>query len=126
MYIIGSDLSPTLFTILLTPPFPGYRLLDALVKGLYPLQDTSDTNTLYSIAKAHDIVLPVFDEQAVADDVFSHPNQPGSSPDPSAISSTNISKESATDFQSTPQPVVEEKLVPLPRGPSHYIGPSSS
>lgn len=100
-----------------------YRVLDALVKGLYPEQDTNDINTLYGIAKLHNIVLPAFDDQAVSEDVFSHPNQQVASPNPSTNSTPSASKELP---QSPAEPVIEEKLVPLPRGPSHYIGPSSS
>jgi len=103
-----------------------FRILDALVKGLYPQQDTSDINTLCSIAKTHNIAIPAFDEQIVAEDVFSHPSQSGSPPDPTTPSVAKSANEMNTHPKSPQEPVVEEKLVPLPRGPSHYIGPSSS
>jgi len=104
-----------------------FRVLDALVKGLYPQQDTSDISTLYSIAKTHNIVLPAFDEQALAEEVLRHPSHSGSPPDaPVTISIANDANEIRTLPDSPREPVVEEKLVPLPRGPSHYIGPSSS
>ncbi|KAH8602655.1 fungal-specific transcription factor domain-containing protein [Bisporella sp. PMI_857] len=103
-----------------------YRVLDALIKGLFPQHDTSDIDVLYSIAESHRITLPAFTEHTVmTDDVFSHPNHPGSSPDQSAASVRSPSKEPETQIPS-PIRIVEEKLVRLPKGPSHYIGPSSS
>jgi proline utilization trans-activator len=112
-----------------------YRVLDALIKGLYPHKDTNNLETLYAIAEAHDIALPTFDEQTVADEVFSQPPKPpGSSPQHSAGSGgspsiTTKEPESSTQGSSSERKgsvVVEEKLVPMPQGPSHYIGPSSS
>lgn len=114
-----------------------YRVLDALMKGLYPDKDTNSIETLYAIAEAHNIALPVFDEQTVAEEVFSQPPKHAvSSPQPSAESAGSPSvgvgsKEREVivipDGEPTrPGKVVEEKLVPMPHGPSHYIGPSSS
>jgi proline utilization trans-activator len=112
-----------------------YRVLDALIKGLYPHKDTNNLETLYAIAEAHDIALPTFDEQTVAEEVFSQPPKPsGSSPQQStgsvgSPSTTAKEAESSTPGSSSERKssvVVEEKLVPMPQGPSHYIGPSSS
>jgi proline utilization trans-activator len=109
-----------------------YRVLDALIKGLYPHKDTNSIETLYAIAEANNVTLPTFDEQSVAEEVFSQPRQSvGGSPDsaplrsPSLISNPSDAVPRHEDPPGSP-PVVEEKLVPLPRGPSHYIGPSSS
>ncbi len=110
-----------------------YRVLDALIKGLYPQRDTNNIETLYAIAEAHDITLPAFDEQTVAEEVFNQPAKHASVPSPqhsaeSAKSPSVASKESEgiviPDGKAVK--VVEEKLVPMPHGPSHYIGPSSS
>ncbi len=110
-----------------------YRVLDALIKGLYPHKDTNDLQTLYAIAERHDITLPTFDEQTVAEEVFSHPPKPAvASPQPSQGSGGSPSMgsrevEGSPESSSSRKPsVVEEKLVPMPQGPSHYIGPSSS
>ncbi|KAH7417586.1 fungal-specific transcription factor domain-containing protein [Cadophora sp. MPI-SDFR-AT-0126] len=105
-----------------------YRVLDTLIKGLYPDRDTKDIETLYAIAEAHDIQLPTFDEQTVAEEVFNQPpKQNAPSPQQSAGSAGSPSigsKES--ENPDVKGKVVEEKLVPMPQGPSHYIGPSSS
>lgn len=110
-----------------------YRVLDALIKGLYPQKDTNSIETLYAIAEAHDIALPTFDEQTVAEEVFSQPSQKNAAPSPqnsvdTARSPSNTSKETDTVIipDGPPDKVVEERLVPMPHGPSHYIGPSSS
>lgn len=109
-----------------------YRVLDALIKGLYPQRDTNNIETLYAIAEAHDIALPTFDEQTVAEEVFNQPpTKHGSSPQHSADSgkSPSIASKEAEVIvipDGKPEKVVEEKLVPMPHGPSHYIGPSSS
>ncbi|KUJ22912.1 uncharacterized protein LY89DRAFT_575315 [Mollisia scopiformis] len=108
-----------------------YRVLDALIKGLYPQKDTNNIDTLYAIAEAHDIAIPTFDEQTVAEEVFSQPPKPAaSSPQHSAGSAGSPSIASRDSESVHPDgksgKVVEEKLVPMPQGPSHYIGPSSS
>ncbi|KAN0123007.1 Fungal specific transcription factor domain containing protein [Hyaloscypha variabilis] len=111
-----------------------YRVLDALIKGLYPQKDTNDLQTLYAIAEAHDIALPTFDEQTVAEEVFSQPpkqvvtspqHSQGSGGSPS-MASREVEGSPGSSSSRKPSVVVEEKLVPMPQGPSHYIGPSSS
>jgi proline utilization trans-activator len=111
-----------------------YRVLDALIKGLYPQKDTNSLDTLYAIAEEHDITLPVFDEQTVAEEVFNQgPKPTAPSPQHSAGSGGSPSLPSNPDglnpgngSERKPSVVLEEKLVPMPQGPSHYIGPSSS
>jgi proline utilization trans-activator len=106
-----------------------YRILDALIKGLYPNKDTNNIDSLYAIADEHGIKIPVFDEQSIAEEVFNNVSKHSElSPDHAMISERSPSAPSRS-----PEPanlssskVVEEKLVPLPYGPSHYIGPSSS
>jgi len=104
-------------------------VLDALIKGLYPYKDTNNIDTLYAIADAHDITLPAFNDQSVTDEVFSQPQKHGeTSPEhsgPSDRSPSITSKESDAATTASSK-IHEEKLVPLPQGPSHYIGPSSS
>jgi hypothetical protein len=109
-----------------------YRVLDALIKGLYPYKDTNNIDTLYAIAEAHDITLPTFSDQTVAEEVFNQPQVKNENSPPQSgqnVRSPSIaSKESDphASIDTPPGAVVEEKLVPLPHGPSHYIGPSSS
>lgn len=105
-----------------------YRVLDALIKGLYPDKDTNNIETLYAIAESHKIELPQFDEQTVAEEVFHHgvPKPTTSSPQASeSVGSPSAKAESVADGSS--ENVVQENMVPMPnQGPSHYIGPSSS
>lgn len=107
-----------------------YRVLDALIKGLYPYKDTNNIEILYSIAESHNITLPTFDDQTVAEEVFSQPfKHPEPSPELPGSGERSLSvasKDSDTLTTSSQSKVQEEKLVPLPHGPSHYIGPSSS
>ena len=110
-----------------------YRVLDALIKGLYPYKDTNNIDTLYAIAEAHDIQLPTFNEQSVADEVFNQgppPKQAATSPQQSHVGSAGspsvASKDSDGLNTEGKGKVIDEKLVPMPHGPSHYIGPSSS
>ncbi|TVY73323.1 putative transcriptional regulatory protein [Lachnellula suecica] len=108
-----------------------YRALDALIKGLFPSRDTNDIEELYAIAKAHNIELPSLNEQEIAEEVFSNPPKPAE-PSPQ-LSARDMRSPSVTSKDSDghgherkSSQVVEEKLVPMPHGPSHYIGPSSS
>lgn len=110
-----------------------YRVLDGLIKGLFPSNDTSNIEELYAIAEAHDITLPTFNEQSVADEVFSTPPPKAVSHSPRASHESTASPSVASRELESLQvdkdgKVLEEKLVPMPNsnGPSHYIGPSSS
>lgn len=107
-----------------------FRVLDALIKGLFPSNDTNNIDELYAIAEAHDITLPTFSEQTVAAEVFNTPppkaattSPPQQSASPSAVS---IGSDTRGIEETATSKVTEEKLVPTPHGPSHYIGPSSS
>jgi proline utilization trans-activator len=113
-----------------------YRVLDALVKALFPDKDTNSIDSLYAIAEANDISLPTFSDQTIAEEVFSQPQKlhsetPPENSEASAMRSPSLASNpseahSSIDDAPASPALVEEKLVPLPRGPSHYIGPSSS
>lgn len=104
-----------------------YRVLDALIKGLYPDRDTNNIETLFAIAEETAISLPNFDEQSVVDEVFSNPLKYSEhSPEQLPERSPSTKSKSPDSQPATIKKVAEEKLVPLPYGPSHYIGPSSS
>lgn len=108
-----------------------YRVLDALIKGLYPQRDTSTIDALYAIAEAHDIAIPTFDEQTVAEEVFSQPPPKQTPLSPQGSASLGSPSIASRESENAPADgksgkVLEEKLVPMPQGPSHYIGPSSS
>ena len=51
-----------------------YRALEALVKGLFPQENTQDMNALYQIAASQNIPMPASDDFAPAD-IFSSNNQ---------------------------------------------------
>ncbi|KAG9235094.1 fungal-specific transcription factor domain-containing protein [Amylocarpus encephaloides] len=108
-----------------------YRVLDALIKGLFPSNDTNNIDELYTIAEAHEIALPTFNEQVVAEEVFSNPPSKATSSSPQnateAQSSPSVASRELPSLQDEEASnAKEEKLVPMPNGPSHYIGPSSS
>ncbi|EKD17207.1 uncharacterized protein L3040_008850 [Drepanopeziza brunnea f. sp. 'multigermtubi'] len=105
-----------------------YRVLDTLIRGLFPDRDTNSIETLNAIAEAHEIRLPTFDDRTVAEELFSQPaKQIAPSPPQSAGDVTSPSVASRESENSDIKgKVLEERLVPLPQGPSHYIGPSSS
>jgi proline utilization trans-activator len=105
-----------------------YRLLDALVKGLYPNEDTQDTQTLHSILDAQNIEFPSITDEESVDDVFSRTYLTTNSP---ARQHTCTPRPTSNRFDSNPfrsnsNKVPEEKLISTPNGQSHYIGPSSS
>ncbi|KAI9053224.1 hypothetical protein LZ554_002191 [Drepanopeziza brunnea f. sp. 'monogermtubi'] len=69
-----------------------YRVLDTLIKGLFPDRDTNSIETLNAIAEAHEIQLPTFDDRTVAEEVFSQPaKQSAPSPSQSAADVTSPS-----------------------------------
>ncbi|OKL62950.1 hypothetical protein UA08_01762 [Talaromyces atroroseus] len=49
-----------------------YRALDALVRGLFPNEDTDDVEVLFQLAKNHNIHMPSPDDQSPAPEAFSH------------------------------------------------------
>jgi proline utilization trans-activator len=109
-----------------------YRVLDSLIKGLFPAHDTNNIDELYAIAETHHIELPIFSEQTVAEEVFSNPppKQQSNSPREAAREENRSPSVPSRDLPSLQDEETakakEEKLVPMPNGPSHYIGPSSS
>lgn len=114
-----------------------YRVLDTLIKGLFPDNDTSSIDVLYELAEKHGITLPDFsgDNFVVGDtrieDVFTQvPKEWSASPASPANSaaSPQISKDVRTPEKSATVPnSPKETLVPTPSGgEQHYIGASSS
>lgn len=105
-----------------------YRVLDAIVKGLYPDRDTSNIENLISIAQANKIPLPQSTDQSPDERVLFRSSTPGDRISGESLASPSVmsTRDYANPFESHPAKVVEEKLVPAPHGASHYIGPSSS
>ncbi|TAQ91361.1 hypothetical protein B7494_g283 [Chlorociboria aeruginascens] len=102
-----------------------YRVLDALIKGLYPQRDTDNIDTLYEIAESQDIMIPDLSGQISSEGVFSKsPPRAESTPPRRLEDAGPLIAENAPMEASS---LVPEQLVPTPHdGPSHYIGPSSS
>ncbi|KAL1980078.1 hypothetical protein VTN96DRAFT_4667 [Rasamsonia emersonii] len=88
-----------------------YRALDALVRGLFPDDDTDDIDTLFRLAKDRGIPMPPADDQTPAPDAFSH--------SPAQTPADDRSDGLASE-------VFGERLIPAPHGVSHYVGPVSS
>jgi proline utilization trans-activator len=105
-----------------------YRVLDAIVKGLYPDRDVTNIETLYSIAEANNISLPPNTGESPDEHVLFRSSSPGNRLGTESTRSPSVmsSRDHANPFESHPSRVMEEKLVPAPHGASHYIGPSSS
>ncbi|RDW64681.1 hypothetical protein BP6252_10332 [Coleophoma cylindrospora] len=114
-----------------------YRVLDALIKGLYPNHDTDSIEVLYEIAAKNRIDVPVTSEGDVAPELLTGGSDSGRR-EPTwnaAIPRMKQLPQKPTGFlasassqptasRSTPQSDVR---APAPQGaPSHYIGPSSS
>ncbi|KAF7928562.1 uncharacterized protein EAE98_005618 [Botrytis deweyae] len=112
-----------------------YRVLDAIVKGIFPNRDTSDIDVLYEIAAEHKITLPDFtgDNLTTRDirleEVFAQvPKELSASPACSEGSQRTLKDEPTPTEKSVTLPSSpQETLVPTPSGgQSHFIGPSSS
>jgi proline utilization trans-activator len=95
-----------------------YRALDALVRGLFPAEDTDDIDTLFRLAKDRGIPMPSADDQSPAPDAFR-----GSSP---TVSRSSPLTAGDSQYDTAPSEVFEERLIPAPHGVSHYVGPVSS
>jgi proline utilization trans-activator len=105
-----------------------YRALDALVKGLFPDENTEVTETLFRLAEARGIPMPSADDHTPSEHALNE--WPSVCPSPMTGYSPHISivASSTPDnpFVSRAAKIAEEKLIPAPHGVSHYIGPSSS
>lgn len=106
-----------------------YRALDALVKGLFPTDNTQDISVLFQLAAARNIAMPLMDDFTPATDLFDDCKPRAyQSPQHSArieVASPDSSASNPFTDQAQSNPI-EEKLIPTPHGISHYVGPSSS
>lgn len=128
-----------------------YRALESLVKGLFPNENTQDTNVIFSIAAARNIPMPANDDYTPADifnddsqrPPFAQQQQPQNILQPttqphrqprSSSQATSIHSMGTTSSASVSNPFAEaqqssrqtEELIPTRNGASHYFGPSSS
>ena len=103
-----------------------YRVLDALVKGLFPHHDTSNIETLHEIADSNNISLVDINASGGNEDIFNNVRPLDSSPDASMTPSTPSKDMDVVKETKSPKPA-DERLVPTPAGQTaHYVGPSSS
>jgi proline utilization trans-activator len=131
-----------------------YRALESLVKGLFPQENTQDTNVVFQLAATRNIPMPANDDYTPADifhkttqiplpagqarleDLQQSTQQPSS---PSQITQQSICSDSTTSLISTsktsqhnpfsevqPSSQRAEDLIPTRYGVPHYFGPSSS
>jgi len=105
-----------------------YRILDTLVKGLFPQHDTNSIESLQEIAESNNISLADINAPNGNEDIFNNNARPSeSSPDASTVTPTTPTKD--IDFVKDQKSAKQdgERLVPTPAGQTaHYIGPSSS
>lgn len=98
-----------------------YRALDALVRGLFPNEDTDDIEVLYQLARNHNIPMPSQDDESHAPEAFNQDTRIGT-PKPTV---DNPDFQAINDDCSASE-VVFERMIPGPRRILHYVGPSSS
>lgn len=123
-----------------------FRALECLVKGLFPGEDVSDTDTLFKIAASRQIEMPGNDDYTRAEIFSQSSNQqsyptpqaaetvvPGENPAPAPTPPPTHPTASGTTVSGTnpfldsaPPPQPTEKLIPMLHGVPHYFGPSSS
>jgi hypothetical protein len=98
-----------------------YRALDALVRGLFPNEDTDDIEVLFQLARDRNIPMPSPDDESHAPEAF---NQDTITP----IAKTSVDNfdVQAIEDDCSASEVVYERMIPGPRRILHYVGPSSS
>lgn len=107
-----------------------FRALEALVKGMFPEENTLDTNTLFKIAAARNISMPAADDYSPAD-IFNHNRKP-SNPEASMpsvgcnSSDTSGSQRHESLSEIPPSLATTEKLFPVCPDVFLYFGASSS
>jgi proline utilization trans-activator len=95
-----------------------FRVLEALVKGLFPAEDIQQVDVLYRLAAERGIATPPADDVPVShEDVFEHPTTHG----PEPLQENPFAEQPLSALAE-----LEEKLIPTPHGIAHYLGPSSS
>jgi proline utilization trans-activator len=128
-----------------------YRALESLVKGLFPQDNTHDTNVLFELAATQNIAMPASDDFTPAD-IFNNDQQKAkykqqhsishSLKHPSVSPRTSIDQSQPVDTplaptttaSSQPYPFQEEQflskskeeLIRTKNGVPHYFGPSST
>ncbi|CAI6337752.1 unnamed protein product [Periconia digitata] len=108
-----------------------FRALEALVKGLFPEENVTDTNTLFKIAASRTIAMPPADDYTPAE-IFSHQRElPGvTTQDGTSFSYNSPDTSSSQRHNSLPDVTSSlatmERLFPVCPGVSLYFGPGSS
>ncbi|KAI9650202.1 hypothetical protein NHQ30_000215 [Ciborinia camelliae] len=106
-----------------------FRMLNALIEGLFPSQDTTDITVLYDLAQRNGVTLPDSTVETPVEDVFAQvpKNRAASLADSDASQQTMRDEPTPTDKSITLPNSPRDRLVPIPSGKSsHFIGASSS
>lgn len=101
-----------------------YRALDALVRGLFPDEDTDQVEVLFKLAQDRDIAMPSPDDQTLAPEAFSQ-NSP-TMPAAAAASQPDADESSENKAEVLLLDPVQERMIPGPHRILQYVGPSST
>lgn len=100
-----------------------FRLLDTLIKKLYPDENVDSIEGIRNLARAHGLDMSGFDMEGAEDNL---PTQKGEA-STSSVRTGALSLEDASLFASVRRlHIPEGALIPAPRGGYHYVGPASS
>jgi proline utilization trans-activator len=100
-----------------------YRLLDTLIKKLYPDENVDSIEGIRSLARSHGLDMSGFEMEGAGDNI---PIQEAESSTSGSQAGT-LSLEDANLFASVHRlHIPEGALIPAPRGGYHYVGPASS
>jgi len=100
-----------------------YRLLDTLIKKLYPDENVTTIEGIRDLAKRHGMDMSDFDMEGVRDELPIHEAESVASDSRNATWSSG----DADLFASVRRlRIPEGALIPAPRGGYHYVGPASS
>lgn len=103
-----------------------YRALEALVNGLFPDLNLSDTQELFRVAEVHNIIMPDPNDISVESAAFNDLSKSKGTPVSRHVRQFPEDELERKDERIYSDKHLEERLIPAPHGVSHYVGPSSS
>jgi proline utilization trans-activator len=100
-----------------------YRLLDTLIKKLYPDENVDSIEGIRSLARGHGLDMSGFEIEGAGDNLPVYEAESSTS----GSQAGTLSLEDANLFASVHRlHIPEGALIPAPRGGYHYVGPASS
>jgi proline utilization trans-activator len=100
-----------------------YRLLDTLIKKLYPDENVDSIEGIRSLARGHGLDMSGFEIEGAGDNLPVYEAESSTS----GSQTGTLSLEDANLFASVHRlHIPEGALIPAPRGGYHYVGPASS